>query len=169
MGTRQILCAGVLAAAACAHHAGGSTEIRVDPNRTIGETHGSYDGMPAYMLAANRPLYPEARPGDQPAPNPCAKRSGSCEARLRAELAGLDGQLLALSDPPTKTQLEALTLTAQNLAPLLAPYPDLMSEQHELVRRIGELPGTTRLQQPEVRRRMLELSDLLRVQLAAGD
>jgi hypothetical protein len=158
MGER--LCACVLLVAGCAHH------VIIDPSLAVGQTHQPYCGKPAY-LAANRPLYPEARP-DAAASQPCRLRSTACETRLRAELAALDGQLLALAEPPTETELQALALTTESLAPLLAPYPDLQPERDELAQHLAELPTLTVTRRAEARRRMLELSDLLRVQLAAS-
>jgi hypothetical protein len=135
-----------------------------DPGLELGQTHRPYAGRPAY-LASNAPLYAEARPL---VTDTCRLRSAGCDARLRAQLAALDGQLLALSEPPTETQQKALALTVQNLEPLLQPYPDLMVQHHELTERVCELATVPVSRQRELRRRLIELSDLLRVQLAAS-
>jgi hypothetical protein len=167
MSPRFVVCV-LLLATGCAHRAPDQqAQVVVDPNREIGRTHRPYDAHPAYMLAANRPLYAEARPPGED--NPCRRRSSACETRLRAELAALDGELLALGEPPTATQLQALQLTVQNLQPLLAPYPDLQSERQELAQHIAQLPTLSLVRQEAARRRMIELSDLLRVQLTASE
>ena len=53
----------------------------------------------------------------------------------------IDGQILALSNPPTDLQLQTLRLQLIQLAPLLAPYPDMRSEQHELAAVVAKLPS----------------------------
>lgn len=162
MGQRLLVCA-LVAVAGCARTVPAEMAA-VDPAHEIGRTHAPYRGKPFY-LAANGPFYAEARAA---AADPCRTRSPGCDGRLRAELAALDGEILALGEPPTEMQLRALALTVQNLTPLLQPYPDLLAQQRELAQLVAELPTLPVARQGEVRRRMVELSDLLRVQLAAS-
>ncbi|HEX8953291.1 MAG TPA: hypothetical protein VF945_15660, partial [Polyangia bacterium] len=87
---------------------------------------------------------------------------------LRALLAAVDGQLLALSTPPTDVQLAALRLDLAQVEPLLAPYPDMTSERDELAALVDKLPSLSEIDQGTARKRMIELGDLIRVQLAAA-
>jgi hypothetical protein len=136
------------------------------PAAAIGRSHAPYTGKPKYLAAA-RPLQPTtSTPAND---NPCARRSQTCEDRLRAVLASLDGQILALSAPPTELQLSALRLQVEQLRPLLAPYSDITSEGDELSGVIDKLPSLRAIDVPAAKRRMTELSDLIRVQLAAGE
>ena len=156
-----------LAIAACSHHYAASPHAgsHAPAVAEIGRTHAPYTGKPKYLAEA-RPLLPTtSRPGGG---NPCAVRSQACDDRLRAVLASLDGQILALSTPPTDLQLSALRLQLAELGPLLAPYPDMASERDELGTVVDKLPSLSVVDQGAARRRMTELSDLLRVQLAAA-
>ena len=132
---------------------------------TIGRSHEPYHGKPAYLAEA-RPLV-NVNATSEPR-NDCVQRSVACDQRLRATLAALDGQLLALSTPPQDVEMQALQLSIVELEPLLAPYPDLMAEQHELVTTVPKLPTQPLAIQSSTRKRLLELSDLLRLQLAAA-
>ena len=131
----------------------------------IGNSHEPYHGKPAYLAAA-QPL--ENVRSDAQRSRECETRSLACDQRLRATLAALDGQLLALSSPPHDVELEALQLTSQQLVPLLAPYPDLMPEQQELKDTVGKLPTQPLAIQSVTKKRLIELSDLMRLQLAAA-
>ena len=84
-------------------------------------------------------------------------------------MAALDGQILALSAPPTELQISALRLQLEQLRPLLAPYSDITSEGDELGGVIDKLPSLSAVDVAAAKRRMTELSDLIRVQLAAGE
>jgi hypothetical protein len=152
---------GCLGSAAPAH-------VRYPPPQAegLGTSHVPYQGEPKYLAAA-RPLLPTTSDGKSAA-NPCASRSQACDQQLRALLAGIDGQILALSTPPTDVQLAALRLELTQLGPLLAPYPDLAAEHEELGDTVAKLPSLSAVDQASARRRMIELSDLLRVQLAAA-
>ncbi|MGZ3429757.1 MAG: hypothetical protein ACXVCV_24065, partial [Polyangia bacterium] len=142
---------------------------------TPGHSHVPYTGVPKY-LASSRPMQattsgprleghtPKPEPGDS-----CAMKSRACEERLRAVLAALDGEVLALSAPPTELQLSALRLQVAQLQPLLAPYTDITAEAEELGNVVAKLPFLPALQQSPARRRLIELTDLIRVQLAAGE
>jgi hypothetical protein len=131
----------------------------------IGNSHEPYHGKPAYLAAA-QPLV-NVR-SDAQRSRECETRSLACDQRLRATLSALDGQLLALSAPPHDVELEALQLSLQELVPLLAPYPDLMPEQKELENSIGKLPAQPVALQSVTKKRLIELSDLMRLQLAAA-
>jgi hypothetical protein len=134
------------------------------PINTIGHSHEPYRGKPAYLASA-RPLLPTVHAPPQPE---CAQRSQKCDDRLRALLASLDGEVLALSTPPTQLELQALQLSLAQIQPLLVPYPDMTSERDELAHLVDVLPSQTEVDQQATRHRMTELSDLLRVQLAAA-
>ncbi len=138
------------------------------PSTAPGRSHEPYTGMPKYLAAA-RPLRPTTSTTCPPgAHNPCAFRSQVCDDRLRGVLTSIDGEILTLSTPPTELQLSALRLDVDQLGPLLAPYPDMASERDELGQLVGKLPSMTMVDQMGTRRRMTELADLLRVQLAAA-
>lgn len=170
---RALLSCVALVLGACAH----VHEFDVDPPTRVaytmpppasapGRSNMPYTGKPKYLAAA-RPLQPTASaPADA---NPCAQRSRICEDRLRAILASLDGQILALSSPPTALQVSTLRLQSQQLRPLLAPYPDVAAEGSELGGVIDKLPTLEPFEIGPARRRLTELSDLIRVQLAAGE
>jgi hypothetical protein len=127
-----------------------------------------YAGKPAYLASA-RPMLPTTSQGPAQPPEPeCAKRSQKCDDRLRAVLATVDGQILALSVPPSELQLKVLAMQLDELKPLLVPYPDMLAEWDELATLAGKMPTQTEIDQTSTKRRMTELGDLLRVQLAAA-
>jgi hypothetical protein len=137
------------------------------PTEGVGHSHQPYRGKPQYLAAA-RPLQPTAsapKPGDD---NPCKTRSTACDDRLRAVLAAIDGQILALSSPPSDVELQGLELSLLQLTPLLTPYPDIAAEREELGDVVDKLPSLTPVDQTTARRRLVELTDLIRVQLAAA-
>jgi hypothetical protein len=135
----------------------------------LGLSQAPYTGIPRYLAEA-RPMLPEkVTPAPPPQTPPCAKLTQECEDRLRAVLATIDGQILALSAPPTQLQLETLRTATAQLAPLLVPFPDMASERDELTQSIERLPTLTLVDQAGLRRRMIELTDLIRVQLAAAN
>ena len=165
----------VVALAACAHQALHEFEVTkpsqvsdeaLPPRDAIGQSHAPYGGKPKYLASA-RPMQPTTAPV-APAEPECAKRTQRCDERLRAVLATIDGQILALSNPPTDLQLQTLRLQLAELKPLLAPYPDMQSESDELAAVVDNLPQLSQIDQAPARRRMTELTDLVRVQLAAA-
>jgi hypothetical protein len=133
---------------------------------TIGNTHEPYTGKPKYLAEA-RPLLPTTsdEKGNQ---NPCARRSATCDERLRALLASIDGQILALSTPATDVQLAALRLDVAQVQPLLAPYSDITAERDELAGLVDKIGSMNEVDQGAAKKRMIELADLIRVQLAAA-
>lgn len=133
---------------------------------TVGNTHRPYAGKPKYLAEA-RPMLPTTS-DNKANENPCARRSPTCDARLRALLASIDGQLLALSSPPTDVQLAALRLDVAQVQPLLAPYSDVTAERDELAGLVDKLPSMNEVDQGTAKKRMIELADLIRVQLAAA-
>jgi hypothetical protein len=156
------LVSSAFAGAACAPPPA-HTAVAVEPTRVIGRTHLPYKGKPAYLASA-RPLLPTAPPeGSQ-----CRARTPACDQRLRAALAALDGQTLALSSPPSDLELRALQLTLRDLGPLLVPYPDMGAEYQELSTLVAQLSEQTLAQQAASKKRLIELLDLIRVQLAAA-
>ena len=167
MSPGRWLCA--LALVGCAHHEASKPAVEAMAPRqyeTIGHTHVPYAGKPKYLAEA-RPLRPTREPVAGTT-NPCQTRSTTCDDRLRAVLASLEGQILALQTPPTDLELQALRLSVLQLTPLLTPYPDMMAERDELGNLIEELPTVPPVRQARIRKRMSEVTDLLRVQLAAA-
>lgn len=167
-----------MALAACAHHIQTFHEFDVTkpsqvsdeelpPRDAIGQSHAPYGGKPKYLASA-RPMQPTTSTPVAPAEPDCTKRSQRCDERLRAVLASIDGQILALSNPPTDLQMQTLRLQLAELKPLLAPYPDMQAEADELGAVVENLPPLSEIDQAAARRRMTELTDLLRVQLAAA-
>lgn len=141
-------------------------ELPPPPPNAVGLSHAPYGGVPKYLAEA-RPLLP-TRPLPPAADVGCTKLTQQCEDRLRAVLATIDGQILALSTPPTELQLTTLRSAMAQLVPLLAPFPDMASERDELSGTIDRLPTLKELDQASARKRMIELTDLIRVQLAAA-
>jgi hypothetical protein len=139
-----------------------------DEPRLVGHSHQAYGGKPAYLAAA-RPLQPTVTSDGTTEPPPCPTRSAACDARLRATLAALDGQVLALATPASDLELQALGLTVRELGPLLAPWGDLGSQHKELAQRVDDLKTQAPAQQAETKKRMITLADLLRVQVAGAD
>lgn len=133
---------------------------------TVGHTHRPYAGKPKYLAEA-RPMLPTTsdKKGNE---NPCARRSATCDERLRAVLASIDGQILALSSPPTDVQLAALRLDVAQVQPLLAPYSDIAAERDELAALVDKMASMNQVDQGTAKKRMIELADLIRVQLAAA-
>lgn len=186
----------VLALAGCEHafEIYSPPPEKIDPGQydTIGHTHVPYTAVPRALaearppsatpqpaaapsatvgrppyLAAARPLLPTREP-TAGAPNPCRTRSTECDTRLRALLASLDGQILALQSPPTDLEMQSLRLVVLQLTPLLTPYPDMAAERDELGDLVEKLPTAPPRRQEAIKRRMTEVTDLLRVQLAAA-
>jgi hypothetical protein len=155
----QLVLTGALVASGCAHHAL-DNHYGMATLSPVGQTHEPYRGKPKYLAEA-RPLQPQGKPASD---NPCQQRSRACDDRLRAALAAIDGHILAMSTPPTETELAALRLSLDQVGPLLAPYPDIAAEREEL----GTLPSASPVDQETKRKRMTELTDLIRIQLAAA-
>jgi hypothetical protein len=141
------------------------SEVPPPPPGSPGHSHVPYAGIPKYLAAA-RPL--QATTTVVKKEPECATRSQRCDDRLRAVLATIDGQILALTSPPSENQLAALKLQLVELQPLLAPYPDMMAERDELADVVDKMPTLSAVDQAAARRRMTELTDLVRVQLAAA-
>ncbi|MCA1663746.1 MAG: hypothetical protein LC659_05685, partial [Myxococcales bacterium] len=108
----------------------------------VGHSHEPYRGKPKYLAEA-RPMVPTRSAPKTGADNPCNVRSARCDERLRAVLASIDGQILALSNPPTPVELQALRLQLIQLTPLLSPYPDVAAERQELGDVVEKLPTLT--------------------------
>ena len=163
--------AALLASAGCSHEFDVTRPTRVadvtPPPDGVGHSHEPYRGKPAYLAAA-RPLQPTTSAPKPGATNACSARTPACDERLRAVLASIDGQILALSNPPTDVELKALKLELAELTPLTEPYPDIASERDELGDVVDKLPSMTTIDQLAARKRLVELTDLIRVQLAAA-
>jgi hypothetical protein len=160
-----LACALVLGGCFCRGNPVREPEAELRP--AVGSTHAPYAGKPAYLAAA-RPMQQVARPQQPGADNPCAQRSRICDDRLRALLADVDDALLALSDPPTQQEVAALKLALEDLPALMAPYTDATAEVDELMGSVPRLVESRPLGQEPLKKRMRELVDLIRVQLAAA-
>ena len=159
-----------LAAVGCSHEWNARPEYAEEvppPINSPGHSHLPYTGKPKYLAEA-RPMLPTRSAPKAGADNPCNVRTAQCDERLRAVLASIDGQILALSNPPTQVELQALRLQLIQLTPLLSPYPDVAAERQELGDTVEKLPTLTPIDQAAARRRLIELTDLIRVQLAAA-
>jgi len=173
---RTILCLVALALFACSHvvHEFELTPLTQETEfpaqqkyDTVGHTHKPYTGKPRY-LAAGGPMYPTNPSPSVAALNPCQIRTPACDDRLRAVLAAIDGHILSMATPPTAAQLQALRLSVNELLPLLMPYPDVGAEGEEMGQLLQELPTLPEIGQARARKRMIALTDLIRVQLAAA-
>lgn len=142
-------------------------EAPMPPPGAVGHSHEPYLGKPKYLASA-RPMLPTTSASKSGADNSCKARSPECDERLRALLASIDGQILGLSNPPTDVELQALRLQLQQLEPLMSPYPDIASEREELGDVVEKMPAMSQIDQLAARKRLVELSDLIRVQLAAA-
>ena len=167
--------AALLACAGCAHEfhefevtkPSRVAEAPMPPPGAVGHSHEPYLGKPKYLASA-RPMLPTTSAPRAGAANSCNTRSAECDERLRAVLASIDGQILALSNPPTDVELQALRLQLIQLTPLLSAYPDIASEREELGDVVEKLPTMTTIDQLAARKRLVELTDMIRVQLAAA-
>ena len=70
---------------------------------------------------------------------------------------------------PAVRHVQALRLQLIQLTPLLAAYPDIAAERQELGDIVEKLPTQTPIDQASSRKRLVELADLIRVQLAAAE
>jgi hypothetical protein len=158
----------MLLACGCAHHAPPPTAMEATAD-TIGQTHAPYLGKPSYLASARDPMYRtrSIRERDAAAERACQARSPSCDDRLRAVLASIDGQTLALHAQPSTVEVEALRLSLIQLTPLLTPYPDMGAERDELAALVEKLPTMSPKEVAATQKRMAELTDLIRLQLAA--
>ena len=161
----------VLALAACSHEFDVARPTRVadvtPPPDGVGRSHEPYRGKPKYLAAA-RPLQPTTSAPKPGGDNPCNVRTAACDERLRGVLAAIDGQILGLSTPPSDVELQALRLQLLEVTPLMTPYPDIVAERDELGELVEKLPAMTPVDQLTARKRLVELTDLIRVQLAAA-
>ena len=140
-------------------------EVPPPPPNSPGHSHVPYTGRPKYLASARTLQATTTVVKKEPE---CATRSQRCDDRLRAVLATIDGQILALTVPPSETQLAALKLQLVELQPLLVPYPDMAAERDELADLVERFPTLNEVDQSSARRRMTQLADLVRVQLAAA-
>lgn len=131
---------------------------------TIGHSHTPYRGKPAYLAEA-RPLQPLR--ADDSGPPRCDPPTPACTQQTRATLAALDGQLLALSTPPRDVELRAIQISLYELSGLMAGYPDALGEQAEMKQLLEKLPNQPAAEQAGTKKRMVELGDLMRLQLAS--
>jgi hypothetical protein len=170
---RAVLVAAMVAVVGCEHWTDAPVQRRTFTDYYqeqmhvggVGATHEPYRGKPRYLAEA-RPLHPVKPP--VASDNPCAQRSTSCEDRLRALLAAVDGHLLALTEPPKQEELKALDLTLGELPALLVPYTDVTSEGDELLESLAKLPTASVVDREALKQRMKDLVDLIRVQLVAA-
>jgi hypothetical protein len=135
----------------------------VTPAEMIGQTHQPYHGRPSYLASAG--LMHATRPVGE---SGCTTPTPDCVERLRAVLTALDGHVLALTAEPTPVQVQGLRLAIIELTPLLTPYPDMLPERTELGVLVEKLPTASPTQVPLLQKRMTELVDLMRIQLAGA-
>jgi hypothetical protein len=153
---------------ACAHEPGAPTAV--GPSPMIGQAHQPYRGKPSYLATARDTMY-QTRAIDErdaSAQAPCVSRSATCDDRLRAVLASIDAQVVALGSPPSPVQVKALELAIIELTPLLTPYPDMTAERNELGALVEKLATLSPAQRERAEKRMTQLTDLMRIQLAAA-
>jgi hypothetical protein len=137
----------------------------------VGTSSAPFTARPRYLASASPlefgvPPAPGAERvpvvGSRPLPE------GSERTRLRSLLAAVDAQLAAVELGPTPEELTALTLTAHALSELLRPYPDLYRDAEELRALAEKLPSASSAEAARARRRIGDLADLIRLQLAAA-
>jgi hypothetical protein len=147
-----------LALAGCAH--------KLPPMEVVGQTHAPYTGKPAYLDEAAPPRYAgRGWPGGQVA-GPRALPAGERRERLRALLAAVDAHSVSVE---TLGDVRALQLTADEIVELVRPWPDLNAEADELRHIVTNLPKLPPKERDRARARMNQLTDLLRLQLLAGN
>lgn len=158
----------LLVAAGCAHQA---PPLPLEPSP--GESHAPFSGVPWYfenppeLRARAAPISPERQPvagGRETATLTPRERHD----RLRALLAAADAEIVLVGPEQTADERQALSLTVNEIAELLAPYPDITAEANELREHVSKLSETRAIDLPRVKRRMGQLVDLIRLQLFAG-
>ncbi|HEY7955317.1 MAG TPA: hypothetical protein VII38_08485 [Polyangia bacterium] len=140
---------------------------------TIGESHRPYTGVPWYMELnrQERAAAPAVSvpPGEREPVVGGQIPKGERLDRLRALLAAADAEIVLIGPNQTEADQRALTLTVGEIVTLLKPYPDIAAEADELRELTAKLPATRAIELTQVKRRMGELTDLIRVQLLAGN
>jgi hypothetical protein len=176
---RRLLLA-VLCVAGCATHA---KEIEASGPPPIVDVHDPYRGIPQY-LATTAPTATEVAAGEkqlvagrdettaaQPQAVTPEQRLTPAQRveKIRANLAAVDALVAALGDnPATKQQRLVLMAIAGELQRLLVAWPDIGAEADELVERTGQLGQGLKVQQPRLKQRIFQLTDLIRLQLMAS-
>jgi hypothetical protein len=89
--------------------------------------------------------------------------------KLRAALAAIDAHVAGLGDHPSPEERQVLKLTATEVRKLLETWPDVIPEADEMLLLIDKLETTLPLEQPQVRKRITQLTDLIRLQVVVGD
>jgi hypothetical protein len=155
----------IVCLAGCAHHY---------QNKSVGpppmvNVHGPYKGIPSYLTQRTTGTdFTVLERQPVAGHDESLTRSQRLE-RIRANLAAVDALVAALGDATiTRNQQLALVATAGELRQLLTMWPDIGSEADELVQRAGELGQGLDLQQPRIKQRMFQLTDLIRLQLLAA-
>ena len=139
----------------------------------IGGEQRPYRGLPSYLQHPPRDPNVDREPAigvDERAPvvGHRALPAGERLARLHALLAAVDAHAYTIADRAGTADVRALELTLDEIATLLAPYPDLEYEVDELRALTEQIPSTPAPRLPRLRARMAELTDLIRLQLVAG-
>jgi hypothetical protein len=133
--------------------------------------HPPYNALPQYL--AKPP--PKARlmatrevASDLPPCTPPPLSRTERYDRLRALLAAIDAHVASLGDEPTDQQQRLLRASVDELRQLLVAWPDVAPEGEELAQRVEDLSATLPIRQPELRKRIGQLTDLIRVQITLG-
>ncbi len=146
---------------ACAHHS-----VAPEPPVVVGSSHQPYRGRPGYLSAERssyRDFVADRRPIAERPPLESAQPD-----RLRALMATLDGKVAGLGEQPTDADRKALSVTIEEIGGLLAAYPDQAAEVDELRELTDKLGATRGPAVIQLRARMGDLIDLIRLQLLAG-
>lgn len=148
------------------------------PTPEVGRTSRPYAGLPFYLQAgygrtheskvADDRLAVAGEEGEAPERTARALPMGPRLDRVRSLLAAVDTQLVALPERVDRAGLEELALALEELDELLEPFTDITWEVRELEEIVARLPDLPPAQQVAARRRMGELTDLIRLQLLAG-
>src|SRR5581483_5866214 len=136
---KRILVA-VMLAAGCAH-------APPPPHAAIGGEPRPYRGLPSYLQQPPRDPNIDREPAAgvnerEPVVGHRALPSGERLARLHALLAAVDAHAYTIADRVGTADVRALELTLDEIAALLAPYPDLEYEVDELRALTEQIPST---------------------------
>ena len=150
----------------------------------VGRSTRLFVGQPAYMVAAPAgPLGPAGRADDRvPVAGSAWRPSRDALDQVRLSLARVDAAAVELRDPAAvlderqnvaggKTEvadpIAALQQSADRVAALVKVRPDLVAEAEELRQVARRLPDAKGLHRQRLLNRVGQLTDLIRVQIAA--
>lgn len=165
--TLSLLLGGALAAGCAHHHYTKHAELAPIP----GVSNRPFTGVPWYLEPAQASVPPVRAPSWSSQREPVvggAVPHGTERDRLRALLAAADAEIVLVGESQTPDERRALALTVDEIAERLKPYPDIAAEADELRELTRALPTTRAIDLPRVKKRMGQLTDLIRLQLLAG-